>query len=197
MLESIHLTVRQLRFYMSEAPPNIKSLETVLQTTNWSNREGLYSKLVCPECSFDYTHIGKPRKASGNDNYEVWKGRGDFLVIPFTGECGSEWEICIGFHKGQTDAFVRVRKSCSEESFLYFIEALQTGFIKIGRSKDPERRLSQLSTGNPSELVILGKISGGLELEAELHKIFTHLRKRGEWFKVSDELRSFIKEATA
>ncbi len=80
---------------------------------------------------------------------------------------------------------------------MYVIEALQPGFIKIGRSNHPERRLSQLSTGNPSELVILGKISGGSEVEAELHKGFTHLHKRGEWFKASDELRSFVKEATA
>lgn len=180
-----------------DAPPNIRPLDAVLRTTNWSGREELFSLLACPDCSFEYTHIGEPRKVSGNDDYAAWLGRGDFLVIPFTGECGSEWEICFGFHKGQTDAFVRIRKSCSEESFLYFIEAVDTGFIKIGRSGDPERRLAQLSTGSPNQLVILGKISGGSSLESELHRRFGALRERGEWFKVNGELRTFIKEATA
>jgi hypothetical protein len=179
-----------------KAPPNIKPLNSVLRTTYWDEREEQYSMLVCPDCNFEYTHIGEPRKVSGNDNYAAWLGRGDFLVIPFWGECGSEWEICFGFHKGQTDAFVRVRKSCGEESFLYFIEAINTGFIKIGRSNNPERRIIQLSTGSPNQLVLLGTISGGSVLEAELHRRFGYLRERGEWFKLSEELRTFVKEAT-
>lgn len=61
------------------------------------------------------------------------------------------------FTMGNTDVFVRVRKACSEDSFLYFIEAVNSGFIKIGRSVNPERRLEQLSTGSPEQLVILGK----------------------------------------
>ncbi len=179
-------------------PPNIRPLDSVLRMTCWGGeREALYSMLVCPDCSLEYTHIGEPRKVSGNDSYDAWSGRGDLLVIPFTGECGSEWEICFGFHKGYTDAFVRIRKACSEDSFLYFIEAVNSGFIKIGRSVNPERRLEQLSTGSPNQLTIIGKISGGSALEAELHTRFDAQRERGEWFKVTRELRDFIKEATA
>ena len=99
-----------------KAPPNIKPLDAVLRMTQWSGREELYSMLVCPDCNFEYNQIGEPRIVSGNDDYAAWLGRGDFLVIPFDGECGSQWEMCFGFHKGQTDVFVRVRKSCSEES---------------------------------------------------------------------------------
>jgi len=186
------------RFEKMSVPPNIKPIDSVLSLTNWvGGHENFYSMLVCPVCSFEYTHIGEPRTVNGNDNYDAWSGRGDLLVIPFTGECGSEWEICFGFHKGNTDTFVRVKKSCSEKSFLYFIEAVDTGFIKIGRSANPEQRLVQLSTGSPNQLVILGKISGGSALEAELHKRFDAQRTKGEWFKISNELRDFIKEATA
>ena len=178
-------------------PPNIKPLDVVLKLSNFHLREELYSLLVCPVCSFEYNHIGEPRKVSGNDNYDAWQGRGDLLVVPFKAECGSEWEICFGFHKGQTNAFVRIRKSCSEDSYLYFIEAVNTGYIKIGRSANPDQRLAQLSTGSPNQLVILGKISGGAALEAELHRRFESLREKGEWFKTSNELKEFIKEAIA
>ena len=97
----------------------------------------------------------------------------------------------------QNLSFYRPPTTVNNDSFLYFIEAVNTGFIKIGRSADPERRLAQLATGSPNELVILGKISGGSTLEAELHRRFKGLRERREWFKVSPELRTFIKEATA
>ena len=182
---------------MNKTPPNIKALDTVLRITQHANREDVYSMLVCPECNFEHTNIGEPRKVSGNDNYEAWRGRGDLLVIPFFGQCGSEWEICFGFHKGNTDAFIRVKKSCAEESFLYFIEAVNTGFIKIGRSANPERRLLQLSTGSPNELVLVGKVSGGSTVESDIHGKFMHLRNRGEWFQYSSELKEFIKEAIA
>lgn len=179
-------------------PPNIFPLVAAIGETWWGDdHANVCSMLVCPDCGFEYNHIGEPRKVSGNDNYDAWAGRGDLLVIPFSGECGSEWEMCFGFHKGNTDVFVRVRKACSEESFLYFIEALDSGFIKIGRSVNPERRLAQLSTGSPSKLVILGKISGGSKLEMDLHKRFGLSREKGEWFKITNELRDFIKEATA
>ena len=179
-------------------PPNIHPLVTAIGKTWWGDdHANIYSMLVCPDCGFEYIHIGEPRKVSGNDNYDAWSGRGDLLVIPFSGECGSEWEICFGFHKGNTDVFVRVRQSCSEKSFLYFIEAKNTGYIKIGRSVNPQQRLAQLSTGSPVELIILGTISGGSNLEAELHRRFETLREKGEWFKANGELRDFIKEATA
>lgn len=179
-------------------PPNILPLVSAIGATSWADDyANIYSMLVCPICSFEYTHIGEPRKVSGNENYEAWPGRGDLLVIPFSGECGSKWEICFGFHKGNTNVFVRIRKACNEDSYLYFIEAVDSGFIKIGRSLNPELRLKQLEAGSPNQLVILGKVSGGSELEAELHKRFSAHRERGEWFRATRELRDFIKEATA
>lgn len=178
-------------------PPNIKPVDLVLEMSNFHLREELYSLLVCPVCSGEYNHIGEPRKLMGNDSYDAWQGRGDLLAIPFNGECGSDWEICFGFHKGNTNAFVRIRKSCSEHSYLYFIEAVNTGYIKIGRSANPDRRLAQLATGSPNALVILGKISGGAALESEIHRRFEVDRERGEWFRLSSDLKEFIKQSTA
>ena len=179
-------------------PPNLMSIDKVIKEPRLSSWTGnLYSNLLCPVCGFHCNHIGEPRTVGGKDDYEAWAGRGDLLVIPFSGECGSEWEICFGFHKGESSAFVRVRKSCTEDSFLYFIEAVGTRYIKIGRSGNPEKRRQQLATGSPNKLVLLGSISGGAELEKELHEKFDNLRLNGEWFVFSDELKEFIKQAIA
>ena len=73
--------------------------------------------LRCPCCGDEYNHIGAPYMKDGGDNYEAkWHGRGDLNVIPMSGECGSEWELCVGFHKGEAPIFVRVIKDCRNKS---------------------------------------------------------------------------------
>ena len=73
--------------------------------------------LVCPVCGFDYQHEGNPRRIKGNDKYEDdWWGRGDLIVIPFYGECGTSWELCLGFHKGQIHCFTRITElNCKKD----------------------------------------------------------------------------------
>lgn len=69
---------------------------------------------VCPVCKSTYNHVNPPYMVRGNDSYESGgHGRGDLSVIPLNGECGSQWEICAGFHKGQTQVFARLLKSCA------------------------------------------------------------------------------------
>lgn len=177
-------------------PPNLLPVSNILDNEDYYFPHPEFTPLLCPVCGFNCNHIGEIRTIPGNDGYEAWYGRGDLTVIPYSGECGSEWEICFGFHKGVSSIFVRVKISCTEQSFLYFIEAVGTGFIKIGRSSNPELRLKQLSTGSPNDLVIIGAISGGSKVESELHRQFSFLRERGEWFKATDELRNFIMQAT-
>jgi len=71
-----------------------------------------YKRLQCPLCRDTYQHTGHQQTILGNDNYEAgWEGRGDLLVVPLEGECGHLWEICLGFHKGETFVFVRVGAS--------------------------------------------------------------------------------------
>jgi len=83
-----------------------KSLRRCLDRDNSPMREE--ELLRCPICNFDYQHFGDPERISGKDDYKAWHGRGDLLRIPFWGECGHNWYICIGFHKGQSFAFVEV-----------------------------------------------------------------------------------------
>lgn len=70
-------------------------------------------KLLCPACSGSYNHMESPFLKDGGDNYDAkWGGRGDLTVLPMWGECGSKWEICIGFHKGESVIFTRVSQPC-------------------------------------------------------------------------------------
>jgi len=68
--------------------------------------------LKCPLCGEDFQHIGKevgaPRLIDGRNAGAAWDGRGDFVVVPIAGECGHQWEIGFGFHKGNTAIFVRL-----------------------------------------------------------------------------------------
>ena len=72
----------------------------------------------------------------------------------------------------------------------YYVYLIQKGYgsIKIGVSKDPEKRLRDLQIGNHAELFIIAKFpfnsySEAYALESELHYKFKSFRLRGEWFK--------------
>jgi hypothetical protein len=67
---------------------------------------------------------------------------------------------------------------------LYLIQSHTTGAVKIGRSRDPERRLKQLQTGSPYKLRIILVLKDQGHLEGMLHERLRRGRTRGgeEWF---------------
>jgi hypothetical protein len=79
--------------------------------------------------------------------------------------------------------------------FTYFIGA-DVGPIKIGKAKNVKHRLSELQTGHPYKLQILGVIYGDMRLESALHKKFGNIRLEGEWFERTPELTQFILNRT-
>ncbi len=68
------------------------------------------------------------------------------------------------------------------EVITYFVQAVDGGPIKIGRShgRSALPRLGNLQIGNPSRLVVTRVIDGNHE--KALHHRFAHLRLAGEWF---------------
>ena len=63
-------------------------------------------------------------------------------------------------------------------------------YVKIGHSTQIKRRLKELQTSNPRELILLGVIDNvSMEVEKEMHKYLETLipgcRKEGEWFDFS------------
>lgn len=77
-------------------------------------------------------------------------------------------------------------------SYVYFIQCGDNGPIKIGHTKDIDRRLSILQGANPQRLNLLGCFLGDSIQESELHKQFKGDRISGEWFNSSNELLNII-----
>lgn len=64
----------------------------------------------------------------------------------------------------------------------FFREITDDGGVKIGYSKTPMTRQSNLQTGNSKELRFLGSLRGGKKEEKHFHKILESFRTRGEFF---------------
>lgn len=79
---------------------------------------------------------------------------------------------------------------------IYFIEAIGINRVKIGVTEVLHKRLRMIKTYSPVPLVLIGAIHGYKELEEEIHHKFKHLRKHGEWFEATDELREYIAHIT-
>ena len=67
-----------------------------------------------------------------------------------------------------------------EDEFTYLMS--DGLYYKIGKSKNPEKRLRGLSTGNANcKLLFYGKG----RTEKQLHEIFAAFRVKGEWYRLS------------
>ena len=55
---------------------------------------------------------------------------------------------------------------------LYIIQSDVTGMIKVGRSKNPCKRLKQLQTGNPNKLRLIASFEGEGWKEKMMHEFF-------------------------
>lgn len=74
-------------------------------------------------------------------------------------------------------------------TYLYFMfSGIQ--FCKIGISDDPNIRVTDLQTGNPETLSILGTVEcvdrdSAVRMETAFHTFYSQLHVRDEWFEVS------------
>lgn len=91
----------------------------------------------------------------------------------------------------------------TEKWNVYFISERQVDqgqgypYIKIGYSKDPQKRLKQLQTGHPKKLGLEGwKVCETEEearaIEHSIHKFFEKNRTNGEWFKLTPAVSAYI-----
>lgn len=80
------------------------------------------------------------------------------------------------------------------DSVVYVIAADDVGLFKIGTSIDVHTRLQDIQYWSPVPLRLLAQIMGDKRLEARIHRRFNHLRRRGEWFEATDELRQFVED---
>ncbi len=117
---------------------------------------------------------------------------------------GSEKLVCFaseiipileGWSKRQSpfgkEAPVKIEKT-ERDGEVYFILDKARKCIKIGFSKNPEKRLKSLQTGSGSKLSLLKTVSGTYSLESKYKRQFASLKIQGEWYKATKELQDFI-----
>ena len=75
---------------------------------------------------------------------------------------------------------------------VYFVEAGDSGKVKIGTSMCVKNRLSQLQGASPERMSLLLSIEGGQRVESEIHKLYKAERIRREWFSKSGALAQFL-----
>ena len=65
-------------------------------------------------------------------------------------------------------------------------------FVKIGFTKNINKRLSQLQVSSPVKLEVLHLIEGNVSLEKELHRKFKEFRTSGEWFNYDSSILEYF-----
>lgn len=80
--------------------------------------------------------------------------------------------------------------SPAPESYVYMFYS--AGKIKIGMSRDPIQRLDALNNSSSVPVQLVWVSFGTRRDEGILHKRFKTDRLNGEWFRLSDEIRTFI-----
>lgn len=81
--------------------------------------------------------------------------------------------------------------------YVYLIQSLENSYYKIGVSKHPNKRVSELKTGNPSptKLITTYLTEYPTKIETALHNRYSHYHKDGEWYDLSLNIEvDFINE---
>lgn len=95
--------------------------------------------------------------------------------------------------------FGKFDNQADSTGFVYLVKQSINGFYKIGKSKNPYRRLQFLQTGSPLQLEIIERIFSFdcHRLESLLHEYYEAYWVRGEWFELPDEcVKEFLSVAT-
>lgn len=74
--------------------------------------------------------------------------------------------------------------------YIYIIKELGRGFLKIGMSKDPKKRLGDLQVGIPHSLILVHSRESSMASthERNVHKKLEAHLIRGEWFSCDEKL---------
>lgn len=75
---------------------------------------------------------------------------------------------------------------------IYFARNTTNGHIKIGYSKNPHRRITQLKHLAHAPIEMLGVIAGDKRREQSIQEQFEHHSVGHEWFNAGDDLMSQV-----
>ncbi len=85
-------------------------------------------------------------------------------------------------------------KKSNYKGYVYFVQGMSGGAIKIGYSLDPESRLKTLQTSYPDTLKILCLIPGDEKREKSFHDRFYKHRLNGEWFAPDKQVLDVVEQ---
>jgi hypothetical protein len=105
----------------------------------------------------------------------------------------ARWAAANGFTRRAEPPRQRkpLRKARREDCIYLLYSAAH---IKIGVSCNVTRRQHGFSTASPCPIALLATMDGSNDAEVAIHARFNAARGRGEWFRLTPELRSFIAE---
>lgn len=64
--------------------------------------------------------------------------------------------------------------------------------VKIGWSRDPEKRLSKVNSDTPTAVQLVGYIPATIAQEAELHRLLAPWRMSNEWYRLVGPVAAFV-----
>ncbi len=88
-------------------------------------------------------------------------------------------------------------RGVDDASYVYFVQEIGSGFVKIGRTNNPDVRVHHIQTHSAGKVDLLCVVPGGSRLEHTFHVAFACLRRRGEWFDPSPAMLALVAELTA
>lgn len=88
------------------------------------------------------------------------------------------------------EKFGRVRAEAGD--VIYFVHDTDQQKVKVGVSRNLDSRIRSLKSNTPSEIVLLGSVSGSLELEKVLHRFLAPFHHRREWFNAEPIVLAFL-----
>lgn len=138
-----------------------------------------------------YWQIGREARAKGypTKTVRLWSG-----IAPTVEDREQIAKRCRQFHeeleRWLIDPGMRRDPAYHGKGRVYFMADGEE--VKIGFSIHPPKRMAQIQLSRTGELKILLAIPGTPDDEQQMHDRFAHLRIRGEWFRMTDELKGFI-----
>lgn len=119
--------------------------------------------------------------------FDIEKATGGGVTVQLPTE-----KIWLSEHTSDFRNVFRLRDPEAATSQIYFFYC--GGFVKIGMSKKIIKRLTSLKIGMPWPAHMIAIIPGGRNREGFLHFCFREYHFRGEWFHMSEEIRTIVRE---
>ncbi|HEC38637.1 hypothetical protein LCGC14_0695440 [marine sediment metagenome] len=155
----------------------------------------MYEGIICEKEHYDDEEIYRKHRRFGIDRV----GEKPSDIIRVLRDSDSLEELYEKWNVYKMSNIKKNRNLFSTRSFfgykygyVYFIQGLNGGLIKIGYSMNPEKRFKKIQDNSPINLRIICYIKGGRAKETKLHRKFRDERQHSEWFEPSERLLEYI-----